>query len=91
MINVMVSYKVKPEFVHDNNANIQRFLKDFAELNTTPFRFEVFTKTDGVTFVHCSSTLTNPSKMKSLTPHLSRNFRDLGMKAGWTERTAPNC
>ncbi len=55
MINVIVSYRINTEFVEENKANIRRFLEDFRKLNTQKFRYEVFTKEDGVTFVHCSS------------------------------------
>jgi quinol monooxygenase YgiN len=55
MINVIVSYRVNPEFVEENASNIQRFFEDFRKLNTKDFRYEVFTKDDGVTFVHSSS------------------------------------
>lgn len=55
MINVIVSYRVKPEFVKENEANIRRYLEDLRKLDTQKFRYEVFTKEDGVTFVHFAS------------------------------------
>jgi|SRR5688572_23585713 len=54
MISVIVTYKVKPEFVDQNKRNIQQFLKDFKELDTSGFQYNVYTKDDNVTFVHHS-------------------------------------
>jgi uncharacterized protein YbcV (DUF1398 family) len=54
MISVIVTYKVNPEFVDQNKQNIQRFLKDFKELATSDFQYNVYTKDDNVTFVHHS-------------------------------------
>jgi hypothetical protein len=55
MINVLVSYTVKPEFVSENKNNIQSFLNDFKTLDQTKFEYKVFVKEDGVTFVHFSN------------------------------------
>ena len=55
MIAVIVTYKVKPEFVDQNKQNIQQFLKDFKELDTSGFQYNVYTKDDKVTFVHYST------------------------------------
>jgi quinol monooxygenase YgiN len=55
MINVIVSYTVKPEFVSENKNNIQKFLNDFKTLDQTKFEYKVFVKEDGVTFVHFSN------------------------------------
>ncbi len=54
MISVIVTYKVKPNFVDQNQQNIQQFLKDFKKLDTSQFQYNVYTKSDGVTFVHHS-------------------------------------
>ena len=54
MISVIVTYQVKPEFAEQNKANIQRFLNDFEQLDATKFKYSVFTKEDGVSFVHYS-------------------------------------
>jgi hypothetical protein len=32
MINVLVSYTVKPEYVEENKTNIKKFLEDFKQL-----------------------------------------------------------
>jgi len=55
MINVIVTYTVKPEFVSENKSNIQKFLNDFKNLNQSKFEYKVFVKEDGVTFVHFSN------------------------------------
>lgn len=54
MISVIVSYRIKPEFVEKNKKNIQAFLKDFEQLDTSKFKYSVFVKEDGVSFVHYS-------------------------------------
>lgn len=54
MISVIVSYQVKPEFVEQNKANIQVFLRDFEQLDASKFQYSVFLKEDGVSFVHYS-------------------------------------
>ncbi|MGG7551463.1 hypothetical protein ACQ7CX_12650 [Chryseobacterium arthrosphaerae] len=55
MINVIVTYTVNPGFVPSNKANIQKFLEDFKKLDTSTFKYKVFVKEDGVTFVHYSN------------------------------------
>ncbi|MES2411577.1 MAG: hypothetical protein V4535_09060 [Bacteroidota bacterium] len=55
MINVIVSYQVKPEFVVENKQNIQKFLNDFENLDSTKFIYTVYLKDDGVTFTHASN------------------------------------
>lgn len=55
MINVIVSYTVKPEFVSENKENIQNFLNDFRQLDQSAFQYKVFLKEDGVTFLHYSN------------------------------------
>ncbi|WP_312390582.1 hypothetical protein [Chryseobacterium sp.] len=55
MINVIVTYTVKPEFVSENKANIQKFLNDFKNLDPETFEYKVYVKEDGVTFVHYSN------------------------------------
>nr|WP_294937195.1 hypothetical protein [uncultured Flavobacterium sp.] len=55
MISVKVSYTVKPEFVDKNKENIHLFLEDFKKMNSSDFRYTVYLKEDGVTFVHLSS------------------------------------
>ncbi len=54
MISVIVTYTVKPEFVERNKQHIQQFLKDFKELDTSAFEYNVYTKEDGLTFIHQS-------------------------------------
>ena len=54
MINVLVRYKVRPDFAQKNKANIQNFLRDFEALDQENFKYSVFVKDDGVTFLHQS-------------------------------------
>jgi len=54
MINVTVSYTVKPEFVAENRRNIQNFLADFKKMDNAKFIYTVDLKNDGLTFVHSS-------------------------------------
>jgi quinol monooxygenase YgiN len=54
MISVIVTYQVKPEFVEQNKKNIQAFLQDFEQLDASKFKYTVFLKEDGVSFVHYS-------------------------------------
>lgn len=54
MISVIVTYKVKANFVQQNKINIQKFITDFDDLDKTKFQYNVFVKNDGLTFVHHS-------------------------------------
>lgn len=45
----------RQSFAEANKAHIGRFLEDFKALDTSRFRYEIFLKDDGVTFVHSSS------------------------------------
>jgi hypothetical protein len=54
MIIVQVTYTVKPEFVLTNQENIRHFLTDFEQLESNDFRYSVYLKADGRTFVHLS-------------------------------------
>ncbi len=54
MIVVNVSYTVKPEFVQKNQENIRSFMTDFKKMNKKDFRYQVYLKEDGRTFVHFS-------------------------------------
>ncbi len=54
MISVIVTYQVKPEFVEQNKKNIHAFLQDFELLDASKFKYSIFLKDDGVSFVHYS-------------------------------------
>lgn len=54
MIVVKVTYTVKPEFVQKNQQNIDRFMADLKKLDKNDFRYNVYLKEDGTTFVHIS-------------------------------------
>ncbi|AMR41661.1 hypothetical protein A4C53_RS15085 [Elizabethkingia anophelis] len=55
MINVLVSYTVKPEYVEENITNIKNFLEDFKQLDQSKFDYKVYLKEDGITFLHYSN------------------------------------
>ncbi|ODM54945.1 hypothetical protein [Elizabethkingia meningoseptica] len=55
MINILVSYTIKPEYVAENKHNIQKFLEDFKKLDQSKFEYKVYLKEDGVTFLHYSN------------------------------------
>ena len=55
MINVILSYQVKPEFVGQNKLNSIKILENFKKLDTATFEYNTYTIEDGVTFVHVSS------------------------------------
>ena len=54
MISVIVTYKVTNDFVTRNKENITKFISEFKKLKTSEFEYKVFTKQDGLTFVHHS-------------------------------------
>jgi hypothetical protein len=54
MIIVKVTYTVKPDFVAQNEKNIQLFMEDFQKLHTNDFRYTIYLCEDGKTFVHLS-------------------------------------
>lgn len=54
MISIIVTYKINNEFVEQNKSNVAKFIRDFEELDTSQFQYNVFTKEDGLTFVHHS-------------------------------------
>jgi hypothetical protein len=55
MINVIVTYQIKPDFVNENKLNIKKFLKEFETLDNSKFNYSVYLKNDGLTFVHISN------------------------------------
>ena len=52
MIDVIVSYRVKPPFVRQNRTNIAKFLKNFQDLDQSQFYYTVLLHADGQTFTH---------------------------------------
>ncbi len=76
MINVIVSYTVKPEFVSANKANIEKFLNDFKNLDQSTFEYKVFVKEDGVTFLHYSNYANEEVQHEILNVPSLRNFKD---------------
>jgi len=57
MISVIVSYTVRPDFAEENKKNINIFLDDLKNINSTEFQYNVYLKEDGVTFMHQSTYL----------------------------------
>ena len=52
MKTVRVQYKVKPEYVGTNKANIQKVMSDLRKLNDTGIKYSTFLFADGQTFMH---------------------------------------
>lgn len=52
MIIAKVTYTVKPEFVQENQQNINLFMADFKKMNHLEFRYNVYLLEDGKTFLH---------------------------------------
>lgn len=55
MINVIVTYQIKREFLNENKLNIKKFLKDFETLDTSKFNYIVYYNEDEMTFTHISN------------------------------------
>lgn len=82
MINVIVSYTVKPEFVSANKANIEKFLNDFKNLDQSTFEYKVFVKEDGVTFLHYSNYANEEVQHEVLNVPSFKEFQRLRDKSG---------
>ncbi len=82
MINVIVSYTVKPEFVPANKANIQKFLEDFKNLDQSAFEYKVFLKEDGVTFLHYSNYINEEVQHEVLNIPSFKEFQKLRDESG---------
>ena len=82
MINVMVTYTVKPEFVSENKTNIQKFLDDFKKLDPAIFEYKVYLKEDGVTFLHSSSYINEEVQHEILNVPSFKEFQRLRDESG---------
>ncbi|MGE8553794.1 MAG: hypothetical protein ACN6OB_07645 [Chryseobacterium jejuense] len=82
MINVIVSYTVKPEFVPANKTNIQNFLNDFKNLDQSTFEYKVFVKEDGVTFLHYSNYINEDVQHEVLNVPSFKEFQRLRDESG---------
>ncbi len=82
MINIIVTYTVKPEFVSENKKNIQKFLNDFKTLDQTKFEYKVFVKEDGVTFVHFSNYENEEVQNEALNITSFKEFQKLRDESG---------
>lgn len=52
MINVMVTYTIKPDRVEENEALVRAVYEGLREIGDPEVRYGTFKKEDGVTFVH---------------------------------------
>ncbi len=82
MISVIVTYQVKQEFVDQNKQNIQGFLKDFRELDTSDFEYNVYTKDDNITFIHYSIYRNEKVQSKLLNIPSFKEFQKLRDESG---------
>ena len=82
MINVMVTYTVKPEFVSENKANIQKFLDDLKKLDPATFEYKVYLKEDGVTFLHSSNYINEEVQHEVLNVPSFKEFQRLRDESG---------
>lgn len=82
MINVIVSYTVKPEFVTENKTNIQKFLDDFKNLDQETFEYKVYIKEDGVTFLHYSNYINEEVQYEVLNVPSFKEFQKLRDESG---------
>lgn len=82
MINVIVTYTVRPEFVSENKANIQKFLDDFKNLNQETFEYKVYVKEDGVTFLHYSNYINEEVQHEVLNVPSFKEFQRLRDESG---------
>ncbi|RNA61651.1 hypothetical protein D1631_06775 [Chryseobacterium nematophagum] len=82
MINVIVTYTVKPEFVSENKTNIRKFLEDFKNLNQSTFEYKVYIKEDGVTFLHYSNYINKEVQHEVLNIPSFKDFQRLRDESG---------
>ena len=82
MITVKVSYTVKPNFVENNKVNINLFLEDFKKMNASHFRYSVYLKEDGVTFVHLSSYINEDIQKEVLSVASFKSFQQKRDESG---------
>lgn len=54
MIHVIVTYTISPDFIAKNKQNIALFLADFKKLDSSKFRYSIFSDSEGSTFTHLS-------------------------------------
>lgn len=82
MINVIVTYTVKPEYVSENKTHIQKFLDDFKNLDQETFEYKVFVKEDGVTFLHYSNYINEAVQHEVLNVPSFKEFQRLRDESG---------
>ncbi|ASW76138.1 hypothetical protein IQ37_06040 [Chryseobacterium piperi] len=82
MINVIVTYTVKPEFVQENKANIRIFLDDFKKLDQSTFEYKIYLKEDGITFLHYSNYINEEVQHEVLNTPSFKEFQRLRDESG---------
>lgn len=82
MINVIVTYTVKPEYVSENKNHIQKFLDDFKNLDQETFEYKVYLKEDGITFVHYSNYINEEVQHEVLNVPSFKEFQRLRDESG---------
>lgn len=82
MINVIVTYTVKPEFVEENKANIRIFLDDFKKLDQSTFEYKIYLKEDGITFLHYSNYINEEVQHEVLNTPSFKEFQRLRDESG---------
>jgi hypothetical protein len=85
MISVIVTYQVTPGFAAQNKANIQTFLKDFEQLDASKFKYSVFLKEDGVSFVHYSQYADEATQIQLLNVPSFKAFQEMRDASGLTD------
>ncbi|MDV3540188.1 hypothetical protein CMU94_13765 [Elizabethkingia anophelis] len=82
MINVLVSYTVKPEYVEENITNIKNFLEDFKQLDQSKFEYKVYLNEDGITFLHYSNYESEDIQYEVLNVPSFKEFQKLRDESG---------
>ncbi|MGO1245736.1 MAG: hypothetical protein ACTMH4_16780 [Sphingobacterium sp.] len=84
MITVQVTYTVQDEYVPTNKENIALFIRDFGKIKSNAFRYRVYQKSNGNTFVHISEFEDEVIQAKILREPAFVHFqqqRDLNLKS----------
>jgi len=85
MITVKVTYGVKKAFAAQNKANIALFMKDLKAMNSSDFKYEVYTLKDETTFVHISSYANGDIQQKVLNTPSFKEFQRQRDESGLTK------
>lgn len=90
MINVVVTYTVKPEFVGENERLVHAVYDALREIDDPDVHYATFKKDDGKTFVHIAF-FPSPEKQAVLgaTPAFQEFQRNLGERCEIPPRPEP--